>query len=225
MTAPPPSAAGCPTSGASGVSSKPSWASGEATTMPACSAAKIQNGTPTGRHRRRMRQRRVDRPMRRPRRSRGAGPSLVARASRRSRRSRRSRAFCCRGRGAKPTSVVAHDEPSPMIPNASAARVEPIRNTVVIPNRSLRYRRHRGDQVAPGEAGEDLTERTVSPPEVVAEVGPDRADRPVGQPSRTKAPRPMRIAPGVGGKAAGHRAVADSPARILITSDPARRYS
>ena len=42
-------------------------------------------------------------------------------------------------------------------------------------------RRHRGDQVAPGEAGEDLTERTVSAPEVVAEVGPDRADRPVGQ--------------------------------------------
>ena len=31
-------------------------------------------------------------------------------------------------------------------------------------------RRHRGDQVAPGKAGEDLTERTVSAPEVVAEL-------------------------------------------------------
>jgi hypothetical protein len=39
---------------------------------------------------------------------------------------------------AKPTSVVAHDEPSPMTPNANAASVERIRNTVFIPNRSLR---------------------------------------------------------------------------------------
>ena len=64
----------------------------------------------------------------------------------------------------------------------------------------------RGDEVAAGEAGEDLAEVAVGAVELVSEVGPDRAERAVGEAQHDERHQPHEGRPlGGSGEAAGHR--------------------